>query len=88
MREIKLSGREQAVIRSIDYATGSTGGEIGARTQIEPGDLADLLHSLCDIGYVEPTPYTELITFSNYHDLRFEVNPAYALELKIAMRRR
>lgn len=87
MREIKLSGREQAVIRSIDYATGSTGAEIATRTQIEPGDLADLLHSLCDIGYVEPTPYTDYITFGNYADLRFEVNPAYALELKSAMKR-
>lgn len=87
MRQIKLSGREQAVIRSIDYAAGSTGGEIGTRTQIDAGDLADLLHSLCDIGYLEPTPYTELITFSNYKDLRFEVNPAYALEIKTAMRR-
>ncbi len=86
MRQIKLSGREQAVLRSIDYATGSTGGELAARTQIEPGDLADLLHSLCDIGYVEPTPYTEMITFSNYKELRFEVNPAYAQELKLAMR--
>ena len=87
MRQIKLTGREQAVIKSIDYASGSTGSEIGARTQIEPGDLADLLHSLCDIGYLEPTPYTELITFSNHKDLRFEVNPAYAQELKAAMRR-
>ncbi|HYR59279.1 MAG TPA: hypothetical protein VEO95_11635, partial [Chthoniobacteraceae bacterium] len=61
MRQIKLSGREQAVIRSIDYASGSTGAEIAARTQIEPGDLADLLHALCDVGYLEPTPYLEHI---------------------------
>ena len=87
MRQIKLSGREQAVIRSIDYATGNTGAEIGARTQIEAGDLADLLHSLCDIGYLEPTPYTERITFANHAEIRFEINPAYALELKAAMRR-
>ncbi len=87
MRQIKLSGREQAVIRSIDYASGSTGTEIGTRTQIEPGDLADLLHALCDVGYLEPTPYTEAINFANYAELRFEVNPAYAQELKIAMRR-
>lgn len=88
MREIKLSGREQAVIRSIDYAAGSLGSEIHTRTQIEPADLADLLHSLCDIGYLEPAPYTEQIHFGNYAALRFEVNPAYAQELKLALRRR
>ncbi len=87
MRQIKLSGREQAVIKSIDYASGSTGSEIGARTQIDPVDLADLLHALCDIGFLEPTPYTEQITFLNHKDLRFEVNPAYAQDLKAAMRR-
>ena len=88
MRQIKLSGREQAVIRSIDYASGSTGAEIAAHTQLDPTDLADLLHSLCDVGYLEPTPYTETINFSTYKDLRFEVNPAYAQDLKIALRRR
>ncbi len=87
MRQIKLSGREQAVIRAIDYTIGSTGGEIGARTQIEPGDLADLLHALCDVGYLEPTPYMDVITFLNHAELRFEVNPAYAQDLKVAMRR-
>jgi hypothetical protein len=87
MRQIKLSGREQAVIRSIDYATGTPGAEIQTRTQIEASDLADLLHSLCDIGYLEPTPYTEQIHFGNYATLRFEVNPSYAQELKAAMRR-
>jgi hypothetical protein len=88
MRQIKLSGREQAVLRAIDYAAGSTGREIGERTQIDGGDLADLLHALCDVGYLEPFPFTEIITYLNYGDLRFETNPAYALDLKIALRRR
>ena len=87
MRQIKLSGREQAVIRSIDYANGSTGTDIATRTMIDPADLADLLHSLCDIGYLEPTPYTDTVTFLNHATLRFEVNPSYAQDLKHAMRR-
>jgi hypothetical protein len=87
MRQMKLSGREQAVIRAIDYASGSTGAEIATRTQIDGGDLADLLHSLCDIGYLEPTPYLEIINFLNYAATRFEVNPSYAQEIKLAMRR-
>jgi hypothetical protein len=87
MKRIKLTGREQAVLRSIDYANGSTGEEIFERTQIEPGDLADVLHALCDVGYVECFPNLPHITFLNYAATRFEVNPSYALELKEAMRR-
>lgn len=87
MRQIKFSGREQAVIRGIDYVNGSTGDEIRERTQIEPDDLADILHGLCDSGYVESFPPTNLINVSNYAALRFETNPAYALELKTALRR-
>lgn len=87
MKRIKLSGREQAVLRSIDYANGSTGAEILERTQIEGGDLADVLNALCDVGYVETFPITDQVTFVNYEETRFEVNPSYALELKEAMRR-
>ncbi len=88
MKQIKLSGREQAVIRSIDYASGSTGEEIRERTQIEGSDVADVLNGLCDVGYVEAFPPVEPITFINYAAIRFEINPSYALELKNAMRRR
>lgn len=87
MREIKLSGREQAVIRSIDYALGSTGTEIQERTQIDGSDLADILNGLCDVGYVESFPVTEPITYLNYAPIRYEVNPSYALQIKEAMKR-
>lgn len=87
MRQIKLSGREQAVVRAIDYVNGSTGGEIRERTNIEPDDLADILHGLCDAGYVEAFPATPQITGANCTALRFETNPAYAQELKVALRR-
>lgn len=88
MKQIKLSGRELAVLRSIDYATGSTGKEIQERTQIDPGDVADVLNGLCDVGYAESYPPTEPITYLNYEATRFEINPSYALQLKEAMRRR
>lgn len=88
MREIKLSGREQAVVRAIDYVNGSTGEEIRERTNIDPEDLADILHGLCETGYVESFPPAEKITRDNCPALRFETNPAYALELKAALRRR
>jgi hypothetical protein len=87
MKQIKLSGREQAVLRAIDYATGSTGTEIFDRTQIDSSDLADVLNGLYDVGYVEAFPPVEPITYLNYAATRFEINPSYALQLKIAMKR-
>ena len=40
-----------------------------------------------DVGYLEPFPFTDTVTFANFATLRFEVNPAYAQDLKIALRR-
>lgn len=88
MKQIKLSGREQAVLRAIDYASGSTGDEIGETTHIDGSELADILNGLCDVGYVEVFPYAEKVTFLTCAASRFEVNPSYALELKEALRRR
>ena len=87
MSQIKLSGREQAVLRAIDYVSGSTGDEIHERTHLDRSDLADILHGLCDVGYVESFPYTEQITVANHATLRFETNPAYAQDIKAALRR-
>jgi hypothetical protein len=87
MKNIKLSGREQAVLRAIDYTSGSTGDEIRETTHIDGSDVADILNGLCDAGYVEVFPYAEQVTFLTYAKSRFEVNPSYALELKEAMRR-
>ena len=87
MKHIKLSGREQAVLRAIDYTSGSTGDEIRETTHIEGDELADILNGLCDSGYVEVFPYAEKVTFLSYATSRFEQNPSYALELKEALRR-
>lgn len=88
MKQIKLTGREQAILRAIDYASGSTGTEIQERTQIAPEDIADTLNGLSDVGYVESFPILNIVTAENYADTRFEVNPSYALQIKEAMRRR
>jgi hypothetical protein len=87
MKQIKLSGRELAVLRSIDYASGSTGNEIRERTMIDGSDLADILNGLCEVGYVEIYPPAEPVTYLNYAESRFEINPSYALQLKESMRR-
>lgn len=87
MKQIKLSGREQAVLRAIDYTSGSTGDEIREITHIDADEIADILNGLCDAGYVEVFPYVEHVTFLIYAASRFEVNPSYAIELKEALRR-
>ena len=87
MKQIKLSGREMAVLRSIDYASGSTGTEIQERTQMEMTDIADVLNGLFDVGYVETFPIVAQITGANVEATRFEINPSYALQLKEAMKR-
>lgn len=87
MKQIKLSGREQAVLRAIDYSTGSSGAEIHAITHIAIDDLADILNGLCDVGYVEVFPTTGRVTAELCAAARFEVNPSYALDLKAALRR-
>jgi len=87
MKQIKLSGREMAVLRSIDSASGSTGTEILERTQIDQSDLADVLNGLYDVGYIEAFPPIEPITYLNYAATRFEINPSYFQDLKNAMKR-
>jgi hypothetical protein len=87
MKQIKLSGREMAVLRAIDYATGNTGNEIRERTAIDGSEVADTLNAMLEVGYVEAFPPVEPITFLNYAETRFEINPSYAQQLKETMRR-
>lgn len=87
MKKIKLTGREMAVMRAIDYVNGNTGSEIAERTHIEPGELMDILNGMCDSGYVETLPPVERVTPQEFPTRHFELNPSYALEIKEAMRR-
>jgi helix-turn-helix protein len=87
MKEIKLSGREQAVLRAIGYGSGSTGAEIQSHTGIDKEDVVDILNGLFDVGYVEILPTAERVTWSAFDEAHFEINPAYALQLKEALRR-
>jgi hypothetical protein len=88
MKEIKLSGREMAVLRAIDYTTGSTGDELRARTNLEPADLADILNGMMAVGFVEAFPHAEPLPENAVAATRFEINPSYALQLREALKRR
>ena len=85
-REIKLNGRELAVMRTIGFGLGVSGTEILERTNIEPDDLHALLSTLLDIGYIETTTMKEHVTLEEMPATLFEINPSYATELKNAMR--
>jgi hypothetical protein len=86
-RQIKLSGRELGVMRTIGFGLGMPGAEIQERTQIDPEDLCDLLNTLLDIGYLETPTMKERIPLAEYATETFEINPSYASDLKVAMRR-
>ena len=48
-------------------------------------DLADVLNGLMEVGYVECTPFAEQTTVAALPTTEYEVNSAYAHELKNAL---
>ena len=93
MRQIKLVGRELAVVRAIE-STGSTGAYLQERTGIEPLDLLDVLNALFETGYIEAyvdgcqVATMDPLVMDQLDAARFEINPAYYLELKKVIQHR
>ena len=88
MRDIKLSGREAAVVRAIGFAESMLGAEILDSTRMEPEDVGDTLNGLIAAGFVETIPYAEQVDLAEMPSTAFEVNPAYVHELRVAIARR
>jgi hypothetical protein len=88
MRDIKLSGREAAVVRAIGFAESMLGAEILDSTRMEPEDVGDTLNGLIAAGFIETIPYAEQIDLAEMPTTAFEVNPAYVHELRVAISRR
>lgn len=88
MKKMKFSGREMAVLRAIDFSTGSSGSEIIERTNIQPDEVIDILNSLMEIGFVEVDPPAPRVEAFALFDTKFEINPSYAHDLKDALLRR
>lgn len=86
-REIKLNGRELGIMRSIGFGLGVPGEEIQSRTNIDAEDLCDVLNTLLDIGYLETPTMKEHVSLEEMPAEIFEINPSYAGDLKVAMRR-
>jgi hypothetical protein len=87
MRSIKLSGREATVVRAIGFTETVLGADIQDATHMDLEDVADVLNSLIAAGFVESIPYYEEVQLAEMPATSFEINPAYARELKEASRR-
>jgi hypothetical protein len=87
VRIIKLTGREANVVRAIGFTESMLGVEIQDFTRMEVEDVADTLNSLMAAGFVESIPYFEQVQLAEMPVTAFEINPAYAHELKRALYR-
>ena len=87
MRNIKLSGREATVVRAIGFTEAMMGAEIQDCTRMDVEDVTDTLNSLMSAGFVETVPYYEEVQLAEMPVTAFELNPAYAHELKQALYR-
>ncbi len=88
MRKIKLSGREAAVVRCIDDTSNTPGHEIRERTHMEIEDLVDIVNAMLEAGFHGDTPAaSERVVAEKFDATLFEINPAYAQDLRIATRR-
>jgi hypothetical protein len=88
MRSIKLSGREATVVRAIGFCDAALGADLQDLTRMELDDIASTINSLISAGFVESIPYSETVDLAELPVTSFEVNPAFARELKEALRRR
>lgn len=85
MRHIKLTGREVNVVRAIGFAESMLGAEIQDYTRMQSEDVTDTLNGLISAGFVETIPYTEQVQIAEMPVIAFELNPAYAHQLKEAL---
>ncbi len=87
MRNIKLSGREATVVRAIGFTEPMMGAELQDQTHMDGEDVTDTLNSLMSAGFVESLPYYDEIQLAEMAVTAFELNPAYANDLRLALRR-
>ena len=85
MRQIKLSGREATLVRAIGFAEAMMGAELEDQTHMNSEDVTDTLNSLISAGFVESVPYYEEVQLAEMPVTAFELNPAYAHELRQAL---
>jgi hypothetical protein len=88
MRNITLSGREATLVRALGFAEAMMGAELQDQTHMDSEDVTDTLNALISAGFVESVPYYEEVQLAEMPVTAFEVNPAYAHQLRQAIYRR
>src|SRR5256885_15786827 len=88
MRDIKLSGREAAVVRAIGFAESMLGAEILDSTRMEPEDVGDTLNGLIAAGFVGKNPHPAQIDLAGMTPTAFEGKPAYVPAMRDRIARR
>ncbi len=88
VRSIKLTGREATIVRAMGFADSALGADIQDSTKMELEDVTDVLNGLIAAGFVESVPYSEEVQMAEVVATAFEVNPAYAHELRRAITKR
>lgn len=75
-------------MRAIGFTEAMMGAELQDQTHMESEDVTDTLNSLMSAGFVESVPYSDEVQLAEMPVTAFELNPAYAHELKQALYRR
>ncbi len=88
MRSIKLTGREATIVRAIGFTDAMMGGEIQDMTKMELDDITDVVNGLMSAGFLESVPYKEEVSTAEVMATAFELNPAYAHDIRRALNRR
>jgi predicted transcriptional regulator len=86
-KPVKVSGREGAVLRAIGFGLGVPGEDLAERLQMDRTDLADVLNSLIQTGYVEVASMKQTVDTADFGTETFEVNPSFVNDLKEALKR-
>ena len=76
------------MVRAIGFHDSMLGSEIQDSTRMDPEDITDTLNSLMSAGFLESVPYYDQVDMAAMPATSFEMNPAYAQDLKAAMFRR
>jgi hypothetical protein len=85
MRRIKLSGREIAMIRVIGFGVGASGEELLEATSYDEAELIEMLNGMMNAGFVVTVPYLLELEEAQLRSTQFEINSAYAQELRKAL---
>ena len=73
------------MIRSIGFGLGMKGDELLEHARMPEEDLVDVINGLMEVGYVECTPFADQTTVAALPSTEYEINSAYAHELKNAL---